>query len=68
LNEYDFQRNRRESALNALESYVFDAQNKLEEEDYQSAGTSEEMEKIRQGCSEVCFTCPTLLSCVFEPL
>lgn len=53
LNEYDFQRNRRESALNALESYVFDAQNKLEEEDYQSAATSDEIEKIRQGCSEV---------------
>lgn len=53
LNEYDFQRNRRESALNALESYVFDAQNKLEEEDYQAAATSEEIEKIRLGCSEI---------------
>ncbi|KAK3912914.1 Hypoxia up-regulated protein 1 [Frankliniella fusca] len=53
LNEYDFQRNRRESALNALESYVFDAQNKLEEDDFQSAATTEEIEKIRLGCSEV---------------
>lgn len=53
LNEYDFQRNRRESALNALESYVFDAQNKLEEGDFQAAASAEEIEKIRQGCSEV---------------
>lgn len=53
MNEYDFQRNRRESGLNALESYVFDAQNKLEEEEYQAAATSEEIEKIKQGCSEV---------------
>lgn len=69
LNEYDFQRNRRESALNALESYVFDAQNKLEEEDYQSAATSEEMDKIRQGCSEVGSPCLTLCSCIcpFRP-
>lgn len=53
LNEYDFQRNRREGALNALESYVFDTQNKLEESEFQSAATSEEIEKIRQGCSEI---------------
>ncbi|KAJ9600744.1 hypothetical protein L9F63_001099, partial [Diploptera punctata] len=35
LNEFDRQRNRRESALNALESFVFDAQGKLWQDEYQ---------------------------------
>lgn len=53
LNEFDEQRKRRESALNALESFVFDAQNKLYADEYQAAGTEEELEKIKQSCSEV---------------
>jgi hypoxia up-regulated 1 len=53
LNEFDRQRSRRESALNALESFVFDAQGKLWLDEYQAAATKEEMEKIKQTCSEV---------------
>lgn len=54
LNEYDMQKNRREGALNALESFVFDAKQKLEsEEDYINAATSEEAEKIRKLCTEI---------------
>ena len=53
LNEFDKQRNRRESALNALESFVFDAQGKLWLDEYQAAATPEEIEKIKQTCSEV---------------
>ncbi|XP_047099616.1 hypoxia up-regulated protein 1 isoform X1 [Schistocerca piceifrons] len=53
LNEFDEQRKRRESALNALESFVFDAQNKLYADEYRAAATEEELEKIKQTCSEV---------------
>lgn len=53
LNEFDRQRSRRESALNALESFVFDAQGKLWLDEYQAAATEEEIEKIKQTCSEV---------------
>ena len=54
LNEYDMQKHRREGALNALESFIFDAKQKLEsEEDYISAATPEEAEKIRKLCAEV---------------
>ncbi|PNF19992.1 Hypoxia up-regulated protein 1 [Cryptotermes secundus] len=53
LNEFDRQRSRRESALNALESFVFDAQGKLWLDEYQAAATEEEIEKIKQSCSEV---------------
>lgn len=53
LNEFDRQRSRRESALNALESFVFDAQGKLWLDEYKAAATEEEMEKIKKACSEV---------------
>ncbi|XP_069686469.1 hypoxia up-regulated protein 1 isoform X2 [Periplaneta americana] len=53
LNEFDRQRSRRASALNALESFVFDAQGKLWLDEYQAAATPEEVEKIKQTCSEV---------------
>lgn len=54
LNEYDVQKSRREGALNALESFVFDAKQKLDsEEDYIRAATSEEAEKIRKLCAEI---------------
>uniref|UniRef100_A0A1B6CKK6 Hypoxia up-regulated protein 1 n=1 Tax=Clastoptera arizonana TaxID=38151 RepID=A0A1B6CKK6_9HEMI len=47
LNEYDAQRNRREGALNALESALFDSKTKLEdEEDYKNAATSAEIESV----------------------
>ncbi|XP_067011480.2 hypoxia up-regulated protein 1 isoform X2 [Anabrus simplex] len=53
LNEFDREKTRRESALNALESFVFDTQNKLESEEYLAAATEEEVEKIRKMCSEI---------------
>lgn len=53
LNEFDRQRSKREGALNALESFVFDAQGKLWLDEYQAAATEEEIEKIKQMCSEV---------------
>lgn len=45
--------NRRATALNNLESFVFDVQNKLEEEEYSVAATEEQIENIRKACSEV---------------
>jgi hypothetical protein len=38
-----------------LESFVFDAQGKLWLDEYQAAATEEEIEKIKQTCSEVRF-------------
>ncbi|ERL94524.1 hypothetical protein D910_11801 [Dendroctonus ponderosae] len=45
--------NRRASALNNLESFVIDVQNKLYEDEYISASTEEEVEAILKACSEV---------------
>lgn len=45
--------NRRATALNNLESFVFDVQNKLEEEEYRVAATEDQIENIRKACSEV---------------
>ncbi|XP_063217680.1 hypoxia up-regulated protein 1 isoform X1 [Bacillus rossius redtenbacheri] len=53
LNRFDEQKRRREAALNALESFVFDAQNKLNTEEFQAAATPEEAEKIRSACQEL---------------
>lgn len=53
LNVIDRELNRRATALNNLESYVIDAQNKLDEDEYAQASTPEELEKIRTACSLV---------------
>uniref|UniRef100_A0A2M3YYQ4 Hypoxia up-regulated protein 1 n=1 Tax=Anopheles braziliensis TaxID=58242 RepID=A0A2M3YYQ4_9DIPT len=53
LDTIDKAKKRRETALNALESFVIDAQVKLEEEEYASCGTPEEIETIRKRCSEL---------------
>lgn len=45
--------NRRATALNNLESFVIDVQNKLYEDDYIASSTDEEIEKIKTACSEV---------------
>lgn len=45
--------NRRATALNNLESFVIDVQNKLYEDEYSEAATEEETEIIKQACSEV---------------
>lgn len=53
LSEIEREINRRASALNNLESFVIDVQNKLSEDEYSSAVTEEEAEKFRTSCSEV---------------
>lgn len=53
LNEVDRARTRRETAQNNLESFVIDALSKLQTDEYSSAGTEEEIEKIRTTCSQV---------------
>lgn len=53
FNELERQVMRRESALNALESFVIEANLKLDEEEYASCSTPEEIESIRKACAEV---------------
>uniref|UniRef100_A0A182JHS1 Hypoxia up-regulated protein 1 n=1 Tax=Anopheles atroparvus TaxID=41427 RepID=A0A182JHS1_ANOAO len=53
LDKVDQAKKRRETALNALESFVIDAQVKLDEEEYASCGTAEEIETIRTRCGEI---------------
>lgn len=53
LNELELQIVRRESALNALESFVIEANQRLDEEEYASCATPEEIEALRKACSEV---------------
>lgn len=52
-NEVERQKVRRETALNALESYVIDAQQKLDDDEYASCGSETEIETVRKACSEV---------------
>lgn len=53
LNEVEESKKRRETALNALESFVIDAQVRLDEEEYASCATQEEADSIRKSCSEI---------------
>ncbi|XP_070160933.1 hypoxia up-regulated protein 1 isoform X1 [Polyergus mexicanus] len=53
LNVYDSEKVRRETALNNLESYVIDAQQKLDSEEYSVAATNKEVEEIREACAEI---------------
>lgn len=53
LNEVEQMKKRRETALNALESFVIDAQVKLDEEEYSSCATAQEADSIRKHCSEI---------------
>lgn len=54
LNKFDAEKTRRESALNSLESYVFDVKIKLEdEEEYKLAATENEADSIRKLYTEV---------------
>lgn len=53
LNELELQTVRRESALNALESFVIEANQRLDEEEYASCATSDESEGVRKACAEV---------------
>lgn len=53
LSEIEREINRRATALNNLESFVIDVQNKLYEDEYSSAATAEEIDNIRASCSEI---------------
>lgn len=52
LDVYDFEKTKRETALNNLETFIIDAQQKLESEEYAAAATSPEAESILKACSE----------------
>ncbi|XP_076662041.1 hypoxia up-regulated Grp170 co-chaperone protein isoform X2 [Halictus rubicundus] len=52
LDEYDFEKTRRETALNNLETFIIDAQQKLESEEYTVAATPEEIENILKACAK----------------
>lgn len=53
FNNIEKEINRRASALNNLESFVIDIQNKLYEDEYKQASTEDEIEKIKAACSEI---------------
>ncbi|XP_066603454.1 hypoxia up-regulated protein 1 [Prorops nasuta] len=53
LNLHDMEKTRRETALNNLESFVIDAQQKLATEEYKSASTEKEAEEILKACTEI---------------
>ncbi|XP_043518742.1 hypoxia up-regulated protein 1 isoform X1 [Frieseomelitta varia] len=53
LDVYDFEKVKRETALNNLETFIIDAQQKLESEEYAAAATSQEAENILKACSEI---------------
>nr|XP_003699181.1 PREDICTED: hypoxia up-regulated protein 1 isoform X1 [Megachile rotundata] len=53
LDVYDFEKTRRETALNNLETFIIDAQQRLESEEYAGAATSKEAESILKACSEI---------------
>lgn len=53
LDVHDSEKARRETALNNLESYVIDAQQKLDSEEYSVAATSKEAEDIRDACAKI---------------
>merc|ERR1719309_637242 len=51
LDQLDKDRAEHETALNELQSFVFDVQDKLYQEEYEKASTDEEREKIRDMCT-----------------
>lgn len=53
LNANDEERHQRESTLNALESFVFETQNRLETDEYSSAVSPDEKQKILEAVSKV---------------
>ncbi|RZC35188.1 HSP70 and/or Trypan PARP domain containing protein [Asbolus verrucosus] len=53
LDKTEKELNRRATALNNLESFVIDVQNRLYEDDFVAAATEDEAKKIKESCSEV---------------
>lgn len=52
LDEQERQIMRRETALNALESFVIEAAQRLEQDEYSSCALPEEIEEIQKSCAE----------------
>ncbi|GAB0093000.1 hypoxia up-regulated protein 1 [Sergentomyia squamirostris] len=52
LDQMDRDRTRRETALNALESFVIEAGQRMEQEEYSSCALPEEIEQIQKSCAE----------------
>jgi len=50
---HDLEKTRRETALNNLESYVIDAQQKFDSKEFSDAATDKEIEEIRKMCAEI---------------
>lgn len=53
LDRIEHEINRRATALNNLESFVIEIQNKLYEDEYIQAGTEAEIEKIKTMCNDI---------------
>ncbi|EFA02143.1 hypoxia up-regulated protein 1 [Tribolium castaneum] len=53
LDKVEKELNRRATALNNLESFVIEVQNKLDEDDFVASASQDEVETIRKSCSEV---------------
>lgn len=53
LNEVEQKKVRRENALNLLETFVIDTNQKLDESEYASCATEKEVEAIRAACAKV---------------
>uniref|UniRef100_A0A1B0EXV3 Hypoxia up-regulated protein 1 n=1 Tax=Lutzomyia longipalpis TaxID=7200 RepID=A0A1B0EXV3_LUTLO len=52
LDKIERERTRRETALNALESFVIEANQRMEQEEYASCAVPEEIEQIQKSCAE----------------
>ncbi|KYN00925.1 Hypoxia up-regulated protein 1 [Cyphomyrmex costatus] len=53
LDVHDSEKTRRETALNNLESYVIDAQQKFDSKEFLDAATDKEVEDVRKACAEI---------------
>lgn len=53
LNEIEQKKVRRENALNLLETFVIDTNQKLDEKEYASCATEKEVEGVRAACAKV---------------
>lgn len=55
LDDFDNQKQKKEKSRNALESFVFDALQKIETDVYSKSATDKEKETIIKECQEVLF-------------
>uniref|UniRef100_A0A1L8DU22 Hypoxia up-regulated protein 1 n=1 Tax=Nyssomyia neivai TaxID=330878 RepID=A0A1L8DU22_9DIPT len=52
LDKIEKERTRRETALNALESFVIEANQRMDQKEYSSCAVAEEIEQIQKSCAE----------------